>query len=147
MRIGTVHVPATAHILFILHVTAHVPYQLATATLAARRRSRSRAGTAPRVRTCGVPVSGEYVRLRARSREHRDARERPRCRWLVGTGIPRHDQEWPSTGSPKPTENDITVIIPPPVLQLIVKRRAGGHGSSLKKVTCARIRSHLSLLH
>ena len=35
----------------------------------------------------------------------------------------------------------------PPVLQLIVKRRAGGHGTSLKKVTCARIRSHLSLLH
>jgi hypothetical protein len=35
----------------------------------------------------------------------------------------------------------------PPVLQLIVKRRAGGHGTSLKTVTCARIRSHLSLLH
>ena len=35
----------------------------------------------------------------------------------------------------------------PPVLQLIVKRRAGGHGTSLKKVTCARILSHLSLLH
>ena len=40
-------------------------------------------------------------------------------------------------------------MIAPPfsVLQLIVKRRAGGHGTSLKKVTCARIRSHLSLLH
>jgi hypothetical protein len=35
----------------------------------------------------------------------------------------------------------------PPVLQLIVKRRAGGHGTSLKKVTCARIRSHLSHMH
>ena len=38
-------------------------------------------------------------------------------------------------------------FVSPPVLQLIVKRRAGGHGTSLKKVTCARIRSHLSLLH
>ena len=43
--------------------------------------------------------------------------------------------------------DDVLHHISPPVLQLIVKRRAGGHGTSLKKVTCARIRSHLSLLH
>ena len=42
--------------------------------------------------------------------------------------------------------SSLVTCVSPPVLQLIVKRRAGGHGTSLKKVTCARIR-HLSLLH